>query len=102
MRGFAGEIVLVGVNYDKRTKNHECVIERLRNQGGTQDGTQIADLRTWIETQIRTNPNITTESLSQMAGVSVRTIKRRMANMKSVRYVGSGYSGHWEIITTDQ
>ena len=71
-------------------------------QGGTQGGTQIEDLSTWIETQIRTNPNITTESLSKMAGVSVRTIKRRIADMPNIRFVGSGYSGHWEIIPTDQ
>ena len=71
-------------------------------QDGTQDGTQIEDLNTWIETQIRSNPNITTVNLSKMSGVSVRTIKRRIAGMPNVRYVGSGYSGHWEIITTDR
>ncbi len=93
--------MLVGINYEKRTKRHECKVERLRNQsgtqGGTQGGTQIEDLNTWIETQIRINPNITTISLSKMAGVSVRTIKRRMADMPNIRFVGSGYSGHWEI-----
>ena len=94
LRGYAGNIVLVGINYDKRTKRHECKVERLRNQGGT----QIEDLNTWIETQIRINPNITTISLSKMAGVSVRTIKRRIADMPNIRFVGSGYSGHWEII----
>lgn len=26
---YVGEVVLVGVNYDKKTKQHECVIERL-------------------------------------------------------------------------
>ena len=69
---------------------------------GTQDGTQIEDLNTWIETQIRINPNITTVSLSKMAGVSVRTIKRRVADMPNIRFVGSGYSGHWEIISTNR
>ena len=71
-------------------------------QGGTQDGTQIEDLNTWIETQIRINPNITTVSLSKMAGVSVRTIKRRVADMPNIRFVGSGYSGHWEISPTNR
>ena len=28
MRGFTGEIVLVGINYDKKTKKHKCEIER--------------------------------------------------------------------------
>ena len=70
-------------------------------QDGTQDGTQIEDLNTWIETQIRSNPNITTVNLSKMSGVSVRTIKRRIAGMPNIRFVGSGYSGHWETIPSD-
>lgn len=88
----------------RRIKWHSCLIEieRVRTQSGTQGGTQIEDISTWIETQIRTNPNITTESLSKMAGVSVRTIKRRIADIPNIRFVGSGYSGHWEIISTDQ
>ena len=68
----------------------------------TQGGTQIEDLDTWIETQIRSKPNITTVNLSKMSGVSVRTIKRRIAGMPHIRFVGSGYSGHWEIIPSDQ
>ena len=31
LRGFTGEIVLVGINYDKLTKKHECVIEKSSN-----------------------------------------------------------------------
>lgn len=27
---FAGEVVLVGINYDKATKQHECKIEKLK------------------------------------------------------------------------
>ena len=30
-------------------------------------------------------------------GVSVRTVKRRIKEMNNVSYVGSGFSGHWEI-----
>ena len=29
MKGYAGEILLVGINYDKAVKTHECVIERV-------------------------------------------------------------------------
>jgi hypothetical protein len=28
LENYGGDIVLVGVNYDENTKNHECVIER--------------------------------------------------------------------------
>ena len=33
-----------------------------------------------------------------LLGVSSKTIKRRIKGMDNVCYIGSGYSGHWEII----
>lgn len=29
LKDFAGEVVLVGINYDKHTKQHDCIIEKL-------------------------------------------------------------------------
>lgn len=66
-------------------------------QGGTQGGTQEENLDAWIEYQIRQNSKITTEELSEKSGKGLRTIKRHIAKMPHIRYVGSGYSGHWEI-----
>ena len=51
-----------------------------------------------IENQIRENPQITTEELAQMSKKGLRTIKRHIAKMPHIRYVGSGYSGHWEVL----
>lgn len=31
LHGYIGDIVLVGINYDKRTKKHTCVIEKSSN-----------------------------------------------------------------------
>ncbi|MBQ4496285.1 MAG: putative DNA binding domain-containing protein [Spirochaetaceae bacterium] len=76
--------------------------EQNGTQGGTQDGTQgdtqENDFDLWLESQIRNNPRITTEELSQLCGKGVRTIKRHISKLGHIRYVGSGYSGHWEII----
>ena len=66
-------------------------------QGGTQYGTQDENIHLWLEKQMKQNPTITTEELAELSGKSIRTIKRRIAEMPSVRYVGSGYSGHWEV-----
>ena len=33
LEGYVGEILLVGVNYDKKTKIHECAIERIQING---------------------------------------------------------------------
>lgn len=70
-------------------------------QGDTQDvpqgGTQGKDLDKWIEYQVAVYPKITTGELAQLSGKSIITIKRRIAKMPHVVYVGSGYSGHWEV-----
>jgi ATP-dependent DNA helicase RecG len=67
-------------------------------QGGTQGGTQSRNLDLWIEEQIKKNPNITTEELSKVSGKGINTIKRHISKLPHIKYVGSGYSGHWEII----
>ena len=32
LQDYQGNLLLVGVNYDKKTKKHECVIENARKQ----------------------------------------------------------------------
>ena len=67
-------------------------------QSGTQDDTQGLDLDSWIENEIANNPKITTEELARLSGKSIITIKRHLAKLKHINFVGSGYSDHWEII----
>ena len=62
-----------------------------------QDVPQESDLDIWIVEQIRQNPKITTEELAKLSGKNSKTIKRHIAKIENVYYVGSGYSGHWEI-----
>ena len=66
-------------------------------QGVTQDVTQDKELDDWIGKQIRSNPQISTENLAELSNRSSKTIKRHLAKMSHIRYVGSGYSGHWEV-----
>ena len=58
----------------------------------------VDSLDMWIEEQIRTNPKITTEELARTSKKGLATIKRHIAKLTHIKYVGSGYSGHWEII----
>ena len=69
----------------------------VENEGDTQGGTKGDDLDKWIEYQVAVYPKITTGELAQLSGKSVITIKRRIAKMPHIVYVGSGYSGHWEV-----
>ena len=72
-------------------------------QGGTQDGTQggtqggIQELARDVVTRILGNPKITAKELSVALGVPLRTLRRHLAKLPNVRYVGHGYSGHWEV-----
>lgn len=67
-------------------------------QGGTQGGTQdLADFGKWLEEQIKENPKVTTTELALKSGKGIRTIKRYISKLPHIRYVGSDYSGHWEI-----
>lgn len=63
-------------------------------QGGTQD---LADFGKWLVEQIKENPKVTTTELALKSGKGIRTIKRYISKLPHIRYVGSGYSGHWEI-----
>ena len=74
------------------------VVTQGDTQGGTQGDTQGDVLDIWIEEQIRRNPKITTEELARISKKGLATIKRHIAKLAHIRYVGSGYSGHWEII----
>lgn len=57
----------------------------------------LQDVPQDITELIKRNPKITREELAERLHVSVKTIGRRLAKLPHIRFVGSGYSGHWEI-----
>lgn len=69
---------------------------RIDTQDGAQGGTQDK-LQEQIFDMIKDNPQISTSEMATKLGVGVRTVKRRIKQMTNIVYVGSGYSGHWEI-----
>ena len=67
----------------------------------TQDVTQDVnsnDLDTQIIYLIKKDDKISTEQMSKILEVSTRTIKRHIKEMNNIKYIGSGYSGRWEIL----
>lgn len=46
---------------------------------------------------IRKDRRISTEKMAMALGVSSKTIKRHIAKMENIYYVGRGTNGHWEI-----
>lgn len=68
-------------------------------QCGTQYDTQGAhqeEIERIVEL-IRQYRKITTKDMARELGVSVSTVKRRLKSIPNVFYIGSGFSGHWEI-----
>lgn len=61
IREYVGYVVLVGISYSDKTKEHRCVIEKI-------GGTQTQNIEEWIKTQIRKNPKITTEEMARILG----------------------------------
>ena len=51
----------------------------------------------WIEEQIRINPKITTDELAKLSDKTSKTIKRHIAKMPHIKYIGRGSNGHWEV-----
>ena len=66
-------------------------------QGVSQDVSQeISQAILYI---VSHNPKITREEIAHQLGVSSKTVGRYLKKLDGrVRYVGSGYSGHWEVI----
>lgn len=66
------------------------------NYGVPQRVTQD-DLDARIIALIKKDSKISAEKLGMALGVSVRTIRRHIKQMDNVRFVGRGFSGHWEV-----
>ncbi len=67
-------------------------------QDGTQSGThQDTDSKAKILSLVKMNQKITRREIAEELSVSLRTVQRIINNIPSLKYVGSGRSGHWEI-----
>lgn len=66
-------------------------------QGDTQDDTED-DTQEKIIRIIQTNPKVSTADIAKELGVGIAVVKRKIKKIPNVSYVGSGYSGHWELI----
>ena len=84
-------LILYNLNY-----GHDYIVNANDTQGDTQDDTQD-DTQEKIITMIKKNPQVSTADMAKELKIGVATVKRKIKKMPNVYYVGSGYSGHWEI-----
>lgn len=55
------------------------------------------DIVNQIYKMIRENPHITRREMGKRLGISTKTVSRKIKDIGTVKYVGSGNNGHWEI-----
>ena len=86
----------IEINYVEDTSGTQDVPQGVP-QDVPQGVPQDKELDAWIEEQVATYPKITTEELAKMSGKTSKTIKRHILKMPHIRFIGSGYSGYWEV-----
>ena len=82
-------LTLYNLNYGT---NYATQVKQNGTQGDTQD-----DTREKIIKMIEENPRVSTSDMAKRLGIGIATVKRKIKKMPNISYVGSGYSGHWEI-----
>jgi len=86
-------LTLYNLNYGT---NYATQVKQNGTQGDTQDDTQD-DTQEKIIKMIEENPRVSTSDMAKRLGIGIATVKRKIKKMPNISYVGSGYSGHWEI-----
>ena len=90
-------LTLYNLNYGS---NYAIHANEEKIHGDTQDDTQgdtQDDTEEKIIKMIKDNPQVSTADMAKELKIGIATVKRKIKKMSNVSYVGSGYSGHWEI-----
>lgn len=82
-------LTLYNLNYGT---NYATQVKQNGTQGDTQDDTQEKIIK-----MIEENPRVSTSDMAKRLEIGIATVKRKIKKMPNISYVGSGYSGHWEI-----
>lgn len=82
---------------DTRDDTHGTQNGTRGTQNGTQGGLRGEDLDEWIAYKLAVHPKMTTEELASLSGKSSITIKRHIAGMQRLKFVGSGANGYWVV-----
>lgn len=124
LRRYVGEVVLVGIDYDKDTKRHECVIERMEKgvksrtktteksreseeTKSTLKGTLKSTLkgtRKRVYEILLANPNITISQVGEMLALNPRGIDKHIKKLKEMGLLirdGGDNGGKWIVKSED-
>ena len=77
------------------------ILETLRKYRRNSDGINTESIERQMEVLIWKNNRITARELSELLGITLRNVKKRMATMKKAGRLirkGSRKSGYWQIV----
>ncbi len=99
LREYVGDVVLVGVNYDKDAKEHECVIERMEyepNHPYAKLSTRQRKIVEWI----KEHPKTTYDEMADQFGVSRQTIYKDIKKLKEglITSEGKTFCVTWRVL----
>ena len=94
LRGYTGVIILVGINYDKRTKRHECVIVKVAgdvainvaiNQKNGDKSNSIGNKnKKRILDYLATHSEVKSQEIAEMLGLGISRVKVYLAELADV------------------
>jgi len=104
---YVGDVILVGVNYDKQTKKHQCSIERVtkEEQGvakkfGKSSMEKFGESSVKIVELMKENERITIPEMARALSMSTRGIEKNIKRLQTegiITRVGPNKGGWWKV-----
>ena len=108
---YVGEVVLVGVNYDKRSKRHQCNIERMTKVSpilvekfGESSMKKFGESSVKIVELMRANEHITIAEMARALSMSTRGVEKNIKRLQMegiITRIGPDKGGWWKVTETD-
>lgn len=108
---YVGEVVLVGINYDKRSKKHQCGIERvtktslcIEKKFGESSVKKFGESSVKIVELMKANKHITIPEMAKALSMSTRGVEKNIKRLQMeevITRIGPNKGGYWNVIVTN-
>lgn len=105
---YVGEVVLVGINYDKRSKKHQCGIERvtktslcIEKKFGESSVKKFGESSVKIVELMKANKHITIPEMAKALSMSTRGVEKNIKRLQMeevITRIGPDKGGYWKVI----
>ena len=105
---YVGEVVLVGINYDKRSTKHQCGIERvtktslcIEKKFGESSVKKFGESSVKIVELMKANKHITIPEMAKALSMSTRGVEKNIKRLQMeevITRIGPDKGGYWKVI----